>query len=342
MSVGRPGVVPPARRLATRRDASRSPAVPRSPSGSCGCIDRAPHLPPTSLAAASPLRVESLTARTSESGRVGAGRAGAYGRGSGRGGSRARRSRPSARRQAGNGCSVRTIGRLGWAYASTKERPAPPQTAPPSHPPPPARAAGIVAARAAGCQRGRGAPPRRRRRAAAHAPRARACTTSDSGGIADTAPQQTAATATHPEPTPTEADRAPTDARPRPPPPVPTPNSAPDPPPPPRRLNGSPTGYHNTHQPTSPHAPPAPLPPPRPRPTSTRLGWPGPSRVLRRPGLVGFVGSSWQRSRVSAAVERSEPGGRAKRGGGGGLTRRTVWIGAVAPAGEPELSDPTL
>ncbi len=73
------------------------------------------------------------------------------------------------------------------------------------------------AARAAGCQRGRGAPPRRRRRAAAHAPRARACTTSDSGGIADTAPQQqTAATATHPEPTPTEADRAPTDARPRP------------------------------------------------------------------------------------------------------------------------------
>jgi hypothetical protein len=134
-----------------------------------------------------------------------------------------------------------------------------PEAGPPR--PPGGLARGRARRRLAGA-RGAAAPLGR---AAAQAPGARACTTPDSGGIADTRPATAPSRpATHPEPTP--QNRAnPADARPRLPPPVllatPRPGRFP-----PRRLDRSPTGSHNTHATHSSHTAPAPLPPPRPGP----------------------------------------------------------------------------
>jgi hypothetical protein len=223
---------------------------------------------------------------------VGAGRAGAYGRGSGRGASRVRRSRPNAGRQAGSGCSVRTIGRLGWAYASAKERPAPPQTAPPVHPRPAGRA-GPGFGRAGARRRSLGGAGRCR--AAGASPSAARASVHDARQRRHRRHSPAAADSRDRHTPRADTDISPSSPHRRPTPPfrpVPTPNSSrPGPPPPPRRLHGSPTGPHNTHQPTH-HA----LPLPR-----CRRPAPGPLA----PAWAARPGFTW----------RVEEGGPARSGG---------------------------
>jgi hypothetical protein len=245
---------------------------------------------------------------------VGAGRAGAYGRGSGRGRSRVRRSRPSAGRQAGNGCSVRTIGRLGWAYASAKERHAPPQTAPPRAPrgrqAAPAR--DWSRGRRPPVARGRGAPPRRR---AGPQPirRARACTTPrqrrhrrHGPAAADSRDRHTPRADTDisrsSPPTPDPAVR-----------PVPIPNPpAPGPPASsasPRRFTHRLSQHPLIH---SPHATPARCR----RPPPTHQHPPG----LARPGFTWTVEEGGQRNRGGPPSSKAQAqSGEQARGRGGGV-----------------------
>jgi hypothetical protein len=147
-------------------------------------------------------------------------------------------------------------------------------------------------------------------RAAAQAPRARACTTPDSGGIADTRP------ATAPRPPPRADTTESSEPRRRPTPPSasrPTPNP-PSPQPgrfPPRRPDCSPTGAHNTHQPTH-HTLPLPRCR-RPAPGPPAPAWAGPSRFTWRVEEGGPARPRWPPFLES-------PGGKRKtrRGRGGG------------------------
>jgi hypothetical protein len=153
-------------------------------------------------------------------------------------------------------------------------------------------------------------------RAAVQAPRARACTTPDSGGIADTRP----ATAPRP-PAPSRhhrIERAPADARPRLPPPVLLPTPLPRPGRfPPRRLDCSPTGSHNTHQPTH-HTLPLPRCR-RPAPRPPAPAWAGPPRFTWRVEEGGPAQPRWPPFLES-------PGGKRKTGrrrGGGPFALKT-------------------
>ena len=175
---------------------------------------------------------------------------------------------------------MQAIGRLGWAYASTKERPAPPKTAPLAR----AAAAGGRPA-AEGFARGRarrrsaGAAASRRAGRGGHQPRRRR-RVSVPRGLRRRHRRQGPAAA-HSRPTTRRADRTePIEPPPTPDPAFSLPSLLPIPRPPyprlpPRRTRWSTHRSQIRHQPTH-HPRPAPLPPPRPRPTSTRLGKPAP------------------------------------------------------------------
>ncbi len=148
-------------------------------------------------------------------------------------------------------------------------------------------------------------------RAAAQAPRARACTTPDGRGIADTRPATAPSRpATHPRADTTEPSEPP-----------PTPDPAfrllllPPPPRPgrfpPRRLDCSPTGSHNTHQPTH-HTLPLPRCR-RPAPGPLAPAWADPSRFYLDGRGRGASATRWPPFLES-------PGGKRKtgRGRGGG------------------------
>jgi hypothetical protein len=180
-----------------------------------------------------------------------------------------------------------------------------PEAGPPR--PPGGLARGRARRRLAGA-RGAAAPLGR---AAAQAPGARACTTPDSGGIADTRPARPPSRpATHPEPTP--QNRANPRRR-------PTPPSASRPTrnPPTRPLpSASPRPFthrlsQHTRNPLITHCP-CPVAAAPPRATSTRLGWP--ARFTWRVEEGGPAQPRWPPFLES-------PGGKRKtgRGRGGGL-----------------------
>jgi hypothetical protein len=178
---------------------------------------------------------------------------------------------------------VRAIGRLGWAYASTKERPAPPKTDP--------------------SRSGRGG-------------RSPGAAGEGAFGL-NVVASPTGPAAAHRSPITRRTDRTePIEHRPTPDPAFSLPSLLPIPRPPypglpPRRLDGRPTGL-TTH--TNPRITPAPapLPPPRPRPTSTRLGKP-PHICLARRGR-GASATRWPPFLES-------PGGKRKTGQGGAAAR---------------------
>jgi hypothetical protein len=180
---------------------------------------------------------------------------------------------------------VRAIGRLGWAYASTKERPAPPKTDP--------------------SRSGRGGRSQGAAGEGAFGPNVVASPTGPA--------------AAHSSPITRRTDRTePIEHRPTPDPAFSLPSLLPIPRPPypglpPRRLDGRPTGL-TTH--TNPRITPAPapLPPPRPRPTSTRLGKPAPH-------LPGTSRKGGQRNALAPLSRK--PRREAKEAPGGGAAARS-------------------